>query len=267
MQFLQVLHLGNNSLRGELPRSWINSQNLMILDLSYNSMVGSIHPTFGLSLPNLRILSLKNNKFSKGIPSSICQLTSLQILDLSSNQLSGPLPNCLYSLTMMVNNTNFPQPTNSSILESDSAWLMWERNEQSFNVLRGLVKGIDISDNNLQGPIPDQISTLAGLVFLNLSQNNLTGAIPSGIGQLTSLQCLDLSRNHLSGKITTSLASISFLAVLDLSNNSLSGMIPSGTQLQGFNASAYIGNPGLCGEQLPACDVPQKGDKIGEAHV
>ncbi|KAL9237387.1 hypothetical protein vseg_011941 [Gypsophila vaccaria] len=107
--------------------------------------------------------------------------------------------------------------------------------------------------NNLQGRIPDGILSLVGLVFLNLSQNNLDGAIPTGIGQLTSLEFLDLSRNHLSGEIPTSLASISYLEILDLSKNNLSGKIPLGTQLQGFDASAYTGNPGLCGAPLPVC--------------
>jgi hypothetical protein len=43
----------------------------------------------------------------------------------------------------------------------------------------------------------------------------------------------------------------------------LHGPIPSGTQLQSFDASAYEGNPGLCGPPLPhecAHIVSNKGD-------
>ncbi|KAK2995166.1 hypothetical protein RJ640_025396 [Escallonia rubra] len=47
-----------------------------------------------------------------------------------------------------------------------------------------------------------------------------------------------------------SLADLSSISSLDLSNNDLSGRIPSSTQLQRFDASAYIGNPELCGLPL-----------------
>ena len=105
---------------------------------------------------------------------------------------------------MMAINTNFPQPIELDAyyypLESDFAWFMWLRNERSFDILKGLLKGIDISNNNLQGPIPPEISNIVGLEFLNLSRNNLSGAIPSRIGQRTSLLFLDLSSNHRFGK-------------------------------------------------------------------
>ena len=67
------------------------------------------------------------------------------------------------------------------------------------------------------------------------------------------LESLDLSANRLSGKIPTSLARLNYLGMLDLSNNNLSGKIPLSTQLQSFDASAYSGNPQLCGIPLKKC--------------
>ncbi|XP_074293670.1 receptor-like protein EIX2 [Silene latifolia] len=270
---LQALHLRNNNLHGELPKSWMNSTSLAVLDLGYNSLSGHIPASFVHGLKNLNILTLRNNQLSEGIPSSLCQLSCLQILDISGNQISGPLPNCLYNLKAMANTSNFTQAcayiyVRPNWLSGDIAWFMWKRKEHSFADSRGLLKGIDISNNNLQGRIPDDISSLVGLVFLNLSQNNLNSVIPSTIGQLTSLEFLDLSHNHLSGEIPTSLASINYLEILDLSMNNLSGRIPPGTQLQGFDASAYMGNPGLCGAPLLNCfgdepnPAPQNGDNI-----
>lgn len=51
------------------------------------------------------------------------------------------------------------------------------------------------------------------------------------------------------------------MSYLDLSYNKFSGRIPLGTQLQGFNASQYTGNNGLCGPpltpQCPGDEAPQ----------
>ncbi|KAK9665376.1 hypothetical protein RND81_14G108300 [Saponaria officinalis] len=255
---LQALHLRNNSLNGKLPESWMNLTFLTVLDLAYNSVSGPIPRTFGHGFKNLNILSLRNNNFSRAIPSSLCQLSCLQIMDLSGNHISGTLPNCLNNLSAMANTSNFTQACANiyirpNWLSDDIAWLMWKRKEHSFADSRGLFKGIDISNNKLQGRIPDNILSLVGIVFLNLSQNNLSGVIPSKIGQLTSIQFLDLSHNQLYGEIPTSLASINYLEILDLSMNNLSGKIPLGTQLQGFDASTYKGNPTLCGAPLPKC--------------
>ena len=64
------------------------------------------------------------------------------------------------------------------------------------------------------------------------------------------LQSIDFSRNQLSGEIPPSIANLSFLSMLDLSCNHLKGNIPTGTQLETFDASSFIGN-NLCGPPLP----------------
>lgn len=103
----------------------------------------------------------------------------------------------------------------------------------------------------LGGEIPREITRLHVLVSLNLSRNNLSGEIPAKIGDMKSLDVLDLSSNHLFGQIPQSLAMMDRLGVLDLSKNNLWGKIPTSTQLQSHNASAYMDNPGLCGDPLP----------------
>lgn len=118
------------------------------------------------------------------------------------------------------------------------------------NTLR-LVKNIDLSGYGLVGEIPREITQLIRLVSLNLSRNNLSGEITSEIGRLKSLDALDLSRNYISGRIPLSFSLLNRPSVLDLSNNNLSGKISTSTQLQSFNANAFMGNPELCGEPLP----------------
>ncbi|XP_074318001.1 receptor-like protein EIX2 [Silene latifolia] len=262
---LNLLHLSNNNLSGGLPVSLLNLLNctsLISLDLSHNSLSGYIPSDFGNNFKNLSILTLQNNSLSEALPSSMCHLTRLQILDLSNNRICGTIPRCIYNLQGMVNTNNVLQSALADLYDffpyevSDHPLLMWKRKEQNFeggyNSV-GLLKTIDLSNNILEGHISEEISSLIALVSINLSRNHLSGVIPSRIGQLTSLESLDLSHNELFGEIPTSLAKITTLGVLDLSYNNLSGMIPDGTQLQSFDISAYMGNPGLCGAPLPKC--------------
>lgn len=109
---------------------------------------------------------------------------------------------------------------------------------------------MDLSSNELSGPIPPELFTLVAVQSLNLSHNHLMGKMPSEIGQMEFLEALDLSGNLLSGEIPDSISNLSFLNNLNLSCNNFYGRIPQGTQLQSFGASNYIGNAGLCGPPL-----------------
>ncbi|KAI4332000.1 hypothetical protein L6164_016943 [Bauhinia variegata] len=115
-----------------------------------------------------------------------------------------------------------------------------------------LVKSIDFSNNKLSGVIPNEVTSLVGLVSLNLSKNLLKGQVPVSIGNMRLLESLDFSKNQLSGEIPSSITSLNFLGTLDFSYNNLKGKIPTGTQMQSFEASSFVGN-GLCGPPLPNC--------------
>ncbi|GLU24742.1 hypothetical protein SLE2022_406510 [Rubroshorea leprosula] len=109
---------------------------------------------------------------------------------------------------------------------------------------------MNLSSNKLTGEIPVKISSLSGLHQLNLSRNHLTRRIPSDIGQIRQLESLDLSQNQLSGQLPWSMSHLNFLNTLNLSYNNFSRRIPLSTQMQTFDASAFVGNPELCGPPL-----------------
>ncbi|XP_028122373.1 receptor-like protein 34 [Camellia sinensis] len=107
---------------------------------------------------------------------------------------------------------------------------------------------IDLSHNELRGPIPQSISNLVNLTLLDLSSNNLSGVVElQTFSNLKSLDFLNLgfnliqgplpvpppsvsgflfSQNKLTGEIPSSICNVSSLSILDLSHNHLSGAIP-----------------------------------------
>ncbi|XP_028074779.1 receptor-like protein EIX1 [Camellia sinensis] len=114
------------------------------------------------------------------------------------------------------------------------------------------VNSIDVSQNNLIGEIPEDITSLIALGALNFSWNKLIGSIPKKIGNIRSLETLDLSNNNLSRPIPQSISSLAFSSHLNLSHNNLSGKIPSGNQPQTLDdSSIYTDNPLLCEFFLP----------------
>ena len=92
----------------------------------------------------------------------------------------------------------------------------------------GRVAELDLSSNELTGPIPAELGHLTNLQALDLSWNGLSGPIPAELGDLTNLQTLDLRVNSLTGPIPAWLGDLTNLEQLILSWNGLSGPIPAG---------------------------------------
>ncbi|KAI3744552.1 hypothetical protein L1987_57635 [Smallanthus sonchifolius] len=92
---LQSLDLSKNSISGSIPPeicTWL--PYLVTLDLSGNSLSGSIPP----EIQNCKFLNnliLSDNSFSGTIPYQIGQLERLKKLDVSNNDLSGSIPDDL----------------------------------------------------------------------------------------------------------------------------------------------------------------------------
>ena len=89
-----------------------------------------------------------------------------------------------------------------------------------------VARSLNLSDNQLTGPIPPELGRLAKLEELYLQGNQLTGPIPPELGDLTNLQTLRLSGNGLTGVIPPELGRLARLVELILSGNELTGPIP-----------------------------------------
>lgn len=107
----------------------------------------------------------------------------------------------------------------------------------------GHIVAIDLSNNGLVGPLPDQIWDLTMLRDLTLADNQLNGAIPDAIGGCKALVNLVLSRNALTDQLPTSLYSIKSLQNIAVARNQLTGKIsPAISALQNLRTLSVANN-------------------------
>ncbi|KAL3620325.1 hypothetical protein CASFOL_035237 [Castilleja foliolosa] len=186
----------------------INTSNLAILDLSYNSFV---IPKWIFQLNNLIYLDLSHNSFQGPIP-SITNITKLQHIDLSHNNLNSSIPDWLYSCE----NLEFLNLGYNNLQDSISNSIA---NLTSLNTL-------DLSANKLSGGIPQEIGEYCkSLRTLDLSWNSLSGLIPNTIGNLSSLEKVILGGNKLSGNLPESIGKLFNLTDLEIEHNMLEGVV------------------------------------------
>ncbi|GKV22023.1 hypothetical protein SLEP1_g31926 [Rubroshorea leprosula] len=256
LQSLQVLILSSNNFSGPLNlNSILNLTNLSTLDLSFNSL--SINATISdpASFPLIHTLKLASCKL-KRFPNFLEEKSKLSILDLSANQIDGEIPDWVWtksslgylnlSYNFLVNLQGPLQAPSSSLsildlrgnkfqgqlpkLSSDLAYVDYSSNNFSsmiqFYNSSGTFSFILLSNNNLQGSIPESICDATNLQVLDLSNNSLNGAIPQCLNEMESLNVLDLSRNNLSGNISDKFSSNCSLQTLNLTRNHLEGKVP-----------------------------------------
>ncbi|CAJ2669052.1 unnamed protein product [Trifolium pratense] len=267
---LKMIDLNNNNMQGQLPRELVNNKRLEYFDVSHNNINDSFPYWLG-DLPELKVLALRNNEFHgeiKCYDNMTCNFSKLHIIDLSYNEFSGNFPTEMIQSWKVMKTSNTSQlqyAQNLNYLRSYKPGEYWAtgQNFYSFTMSnKGLVMvyeklqefyfmiAIDMSNNKINGEIPNVIGDLKGLILLNLSNNNLIGSIPSSISKLSKLEALDLSLNKLYGKIPQQLTQLTFLEFLNLSFNNLSGPIPQNEQFSTFQGNSFEGNQGLCGNQL-----------------
>ncbi|XP_050139162.1 receptor-like protein 2 [Malus sylvestris] len=283
---LTILDLGHNNFTGFLPTTLYSCKSVKAIQVSKNNLEGQKQPEI-LSLKSLSFLSLSYSRltnitgamrilmrckslkvlilsttfYGEKIPSDEAMANfdgfqNLQMLDLSNCQLNGEIPQWLSKLKKLgILILNFNRITGSIPNDDVLELPIYTSTNRTFMQykLSYFPRVIDVKNNSISGRIPIEIGQLQLIQKLDLNMNNFLGEIPEQISNLENLEELDLSMNHFSRKIPLSLASLSFLDSFNVSYNNLEGSIPTGTQLQSFNASAFEGNPKLCGPPLPKC--------------
>ena len=236
-QKLTYLNLDDNLLNGTIPSSLLSLPSLEYLKLSKNRLTGHISQ---ISSYSFETLILRNNMLQGNIPESVFNLTSLTTLDLSSNNLSGFVNFQLFSkltslqfLSLSWNsqlslnfqsNVNYSFPYLQELQLSSVNLIEFHKSQGEFSDLMIL----DLSNNKLNGRMPNWLLEKNFLQFLNLSQNFFT-SIDQWINVNRSngyFYALDLGFNLLDGEIPFAVCNISSLAFLNLGYNNLTGIIP-----------------------------------------
>ncbi len=224
---LRFLDLSDNQLSGTIPVELGDLGDvLLVLDLSNNQLSGPIPAELG-QLTNLVRLSLSNNQLSGPIPAELGNPANLEAIYLGGNQFSGCIPNGLReveendffhlglpycgtissdraALVALYNATDGPNWTNSANWLTDAPLGDWEG--VTTDATTGRVVGLDLSENNLTGPIPPELADLGDvLLVLDLADNQLSGPIPAELGNFVNLEAIYLGGNQFYGCIPNGL--------------------------------------------------------------
>ncbi|XP_055834772.1 LRR receptor-like serine/threonine-protein kinase RGI3 [Solanum dulcamara] len=231
---LEILDMSYNSLSGSIPKSVSNLTRLRRLSFSKNSFTGPITSSIG-SLFRLQELFLDNNKFTGSIPESFKGLVNIKRFELQQNNISGELPdlNQLRNLIFLDLSDNRLAGNFFTTNLPDSMIELSVRNNYlhgefplNFDELRFL-QVLDLRHNLLSGMIPAVLFHHSSLQQLTLSHNNFTFLqVPEDLGFRSKLIAIDLSYNNLRGLLPAFLASMPELSALNLEHNKFSGMIP-----------------------------------------
>ncbi|MED6112250.1 hypothetical protein PIB30_059985 [Stylosanthes scabra] len=224
---LEHLSLYGNRFEGVFSLSILaNLTKLKVLQIgdmdSKTFEVQTENPPWNASfqLEQLNIFSCNINSPTYRTPSFLSSQHRLEYVDLSKNNLVGEFPNWLLvnytKLKALYLNGNFF--TRYIKLPSDP-------------ILHGKdqLLVLDISSNNIQGKLPNNIGFFfPNLEYLDVSNNMFEGYIPASIREMSNLKVLNLGNNSISGSIPEHIVNgCSSLLHLFIEDNQLNGTLLS----------------------------------------
>ncbi|WP_437400077.1 leucine-rich repeat domain-containing protein [Flagellimonas lutimaris] len=110
------------------------------------------------------------------------------------------------------------------------------------------LRWLEMDNNQLTGPIPGTFGYLTNMEFLSIRSNQLTGPLPDEIGNMSALGYLILDGNQISGEIPVSIGNLSNLEIVWLFENEFTGAIPSSIQNLGQLSQLLLNDNQLSGE-------------------
>ncbi|BBN05758.1 protein MpRLK-Pelle_URK-Pp-1b [Marchantia polymorpha subsp. ruderalis] len=195
-----TLNLTKAGISGVLSEEIGVLSGLENLDLSGNDLRGPLPDSLKNCL-NMRRLYLQDCNWDIPFPEVILSLQTLEHLDISGAKLSGSIPPEFYSMQSL----KYVYLGNNKELTG---------NLEKFSLLSNLV---NLSIWYLQFEeyvLPDKLSSLSKLQYLNCHDCNLHGGLPESYGELSELIEFNVRRNALTGGIPDSYKKLTNLKTL-----------------------------------------------------
>ncbi|KAG7572187.1 Leucine-rich repeat [Arabidopsis suecica] len=311
---LRYLNLEVNNFSSSLPSEFGYLNNLQVFSLSSNGFFGQVPPTISnltqikllyldqnkLTVPNsftsfrLEYMYLGFNHFEGNIIEPVSKLTNLTHLDLSYLNTSHPIDLRLFSslkslvhLDLSGNSISLASLSSDSYIPLNMAMMFLKHCglKEFPNIFKTLQKleAIDVSNNRIDGKIPEWLWSLPLLHLVNilnnsfdgfegsrevlvnssvrillLESNNFQGALPS---LPHSINAFSAGYNNFTGEIPLSICTRISLGVLDLNYNNLIGPIPqclsnvTFVNLRKNNLEGTIPNTFIVGSSIRTLDV------------
>ncbi|XVF28989.1 hypothetical protein REPUB_Repub15cG0080900 [Reevesia pubescens] len=231
---LKTLDVSHNSLEGAIPQSLGQLFNLETLDLSHNSLEGAISEVHFAELSKLKMLSISSSGLTIKIKSNWVPPFQLEHIEMDSCKFGTQFPRWvqtqLKATTLVLSNTSIWGTLPKWIKDMNLYELDLSHNQinGTLPIFPSNLKHVDLSHNWISGVLPEMIADiLPQLRVLILSDNLMNGSIPNSLCHIKTLIVLELSKNTLSGNIPNCWRDHQDIEVLDLSSNNLSGVIPS----------------------------------------
>jgi len=193
---MAVLKIGDNALTGRLPAS-LTSVPLREFNYADTELCTPTHASFGAWLNSI----------------GVHEGTGVECTALTDQDILGSL----YRVT------GGPNWRHSDNWLTDAPLRNWHGVDVDES---GRVTELNLSYNNLTGPIPSELGQLTSLELLRLDSNPLTGAIPPELGNLRNLKVLYLFFTQLTGTIPAEIGNLSALEQLWLQRIPLEGPVP-----------------------------------------
>ncbi|XP_066361016.1 receptor protein kinase-like protein At4g34220 [Miscanthus floridulus] len=208
-------------------------KNAVTADPLGTLLSGTLPPDLG-RIEHLLHLDLSGNSLSGGLPATLLNATELRVLSLAGNAIFGELPDT-----------------------GATAYALTGRLPAALCRLPCLIV-LGLASNRFAGELP--IGGLGTLELVDLSGNGFNGSLPSdfggggGHGSACSTFCRTSSLRAVSIELA---ALVPANATVDLSRNNFTSAIPQDGPFAAQPATAYEGNPNLCGPPLKqACSIP-----------
>ncbi|CAL4953944.1 unnamed protein product [Urochloa decumbens] len=261
LTYAGFMSLSNNMLTGEVPPMICNTSNLKVLDLSFNSLGGTIPPCMLQETRSISVLNLRGNNFRGSLPQNISRECALETINLNDNNLEGKLPESLVNCKML----QVLDVGDNQMVDTFPDWLgglpelrvlalRSNRFHGPITIVDGtnffpVLQVFDISSNNFNGGIPAQyLKRLKAMISSSEVESKartigyqyaidiyyedsvtvmLKGLDVTFVRILSTFKSLDVSNNSFDGTMPSEIGDLKLLKVLNLSRNAFSGGIPS----------------------------------------